>query len=172
MDCAASSMMGTRGIAVGVALDGSDLSEEIHGHDRTRAARHDGRCRGGIETEGVRLDIREHGLRAGIVNGARRREERERRGDHLVASSNVEGAQCEQECVGAVRAPDREARMRQRRDLALEILHRLAKDEGLIIDDFHHGAHDVVADARVLGFEIEKGNRHQVPMGAGMSRRA
>src|SRR6476661_1116783 len=62
--------------------------------------------------------------------------------------------------------------MRQRGDLALEILHGFAEDERLILDDLQHRAHDRVANARVLRLEIEQGDGHQVPMGAGMSRRA
>ena len=63
-------------------------------------------------------------------------------------------------------------RVRERRDLPLEVLHRLAENEGLILDDAHHRRHDLLANSRVLRAQVEQRDGHQVPMGAGSSRRA
>jgi hypothetical protein len=37
----------------------------------------------------------------------------------------------------------------------LETLHRLAENEGLVVDHLHHRIDDGLADRAVLGFEVQ-----------------
>ena len=82
-------------------------AEEVHRHDRLRPRRD---ARGdvvGIEVERDRVDVGEHRRRAGAGDRLRRRVERERRADHLVAGADPHRLEREHERVGAVRDADR-----------------------------------------------------------------
>jgi hypothetical protein len=144
----------------GNRLQRRHLAEQIdrdHGLRPPRAGPGDG-IRADVER--VRLDVDEHGRRTDVVDRSRRREERERRRDHLVAPPHVECSQRKQQRVGATRAPDGVPRVRQLGQRSLECGDRLAEDEQLRIHHAHRGRDDIVADRGVLGLEVEQGNGH------------
>ena len=60
----------------------------------------------GRDVEGGRVDVHEHRRAAGVVDGAGRGEERERRGDDLVARLQVERPERQEQRVGAAGAGD------------------------------------------------------------------
>ena len=88
---------------------------------RSRDRRLDG---GRIEVERVRVDVGEDGHAALVDEAVRRRRERERRGDHLVAGPDPRGAHAEVETRGAAR----DRRAVRRAHIAGEALLELLRD--------------------------------------------
>ena len=94
------------------------------------------------------------------MHGAGGREKRERRGDDLVTSSHVEGAQRQQQGIRAVGASDGVLDLRKAGNAALKLRDGIAEDERLLIHDVHHRGNDFIANGGVLRLEIEKRNGH------------
>jgi hypothetical protein len=136
-------------------FDRRHLAEQVDGNDRLRLARARGRGGSGHHVEGRRVDVAEDRLRAHVVHGSGRREERERCRDHLIATADVEGTEREQDRVRTVRAADGVLRPGERGDGLLEAFDRFAENEELSVDDAHHRGYDVILDGRVLSTEIE-----------------
>ena len=133
-------------------------------------SRRAGRQRFGRNVERVGIDVRKDRLRTDVVNRAGGREECEWRGQNFVATSDVEGAQRQQNRIGAVRYSDRVRCVRKQRDLALEPFDWLAQDECLLVDDFRHRVHDGITDRYVLRFQIEKRYGHLLVFGMRFNR--
>ena len=146
--------------SLGDLLDRGHLPEQIDGDDRLGLVAHGrpNRVRGDIER--ARIDVDEHGAGPDVVDGACGREEREGRRDDLVARTDVERTQRQQEGIGTIGAADGVLDVRQSRHAALQLRHRIAEDERLLIHDVHDRGHDFVADRGVLRLEIEKRNGH------------
>ena len=94
--------------------------EQMHRHDRLRAARDSFRDPLGVEVERVRIDVREDRRRADPRDRLGGGVERERRADHLVARADLERVQDEDDRVRAVPDADRLAHAEIARRLLLE----------------------------------------------------
>ena len=119
------------------------LAEQVDHHDAP-GARGDGRLDGvGRDVERGRVDVHEHRRAAGVVDGAGGGEEGERGRDHLVAGLQVQGAERQEQRVGAAGATDGMPGAREPGDLGLELRDFGAHDEPLALHDGHHGAEDL-----------------------------
>ena len=94
------------------------------------------------------------------MNCARSREKSKRSRDHLIATTDVERAQREQNRVGSIGATDGVPRVRQQRNALLQIRDGLAEDEALLLHDSEHRGDDVFADAGVLSAQVEHRDSH------------
>ena len=143
-------------------LNRRDLAEEVNGNDRPGPARHRRRRKIRANIERLRVDVHEHRRGTDIVDRTRGGEERERRRHDLVAAPDVQRPQPKEERVGAVRAANGVPRVRQRGHLPLQLLHRRAKDECLVVDDRQQGLQHFVPYRGVLGPQVEQGNGHRM----------
>ena len=110
------------------------LAEQVHDHDRSSAIG-DRRLDGvRVEVERVGSDVDEHRDCADPGDGLSRREERVRRGDHLVAGAHPNRFQCQQQRVGAVGDAHRVGGAELRRHLLLEPAHLRAEDKATGVD--------------------------------------
>jgi hypothetical protein len=96
------------------------LSKQMNGDDRSGAGRDLPRHVRRIEIEGARVDVGEHQRRAHLMNGLRRRDVGEWRGDDLIARAEVEGAQRQGQGVRAGVDADPEAGAGERGNLFFE----------------------------------------------------
>ena len=111
--------------------------------------------RGGRKIERRGIDVAENRPRAGPRDGAGGGEERERRGDHLIARTDAERHERQQQRIGARGHADAVRRAAISRDLRLEGAHVLAQDELLAFAHRCDDRHDLSADLRELGLKIE-----------------
>jgi hypothetical protein len=133
-------------------------AEEMHGHDRARAA-----CdaRGDVlrvEVARRRIDVREDGDGAAAHDRLGGRVEGERGADHLVAGADPERVEHEDERVGAVRDADRLAHAQVLGGLTLERRHVRAEDEDARIDDLGEDALQLRDQRRVLRLDVNEGD--------------
>jgi hypothetical protein len=112
----------------------------------------------GVEVEGRRIDIHEDGLPAVAGDARRRREERERGRDHLVARREIESVQRQHEGVGARSAADRVSGAHVGGDLLLERGDFAAEDEHLGVHHAAEHAVDLVLDRLELRLQIQQRN--------------
>ena len=110
------------------------LAVEMHRHDRARARTHTLRNPIGIDRAALRVDVREHGSRAGHHDRERAVCRRERRRDHFVAGADTESAQDESDGVGSVTDADRMGRAGSGGEFLLEADDFGSEDEPSALD--------------------------------------
>ncbi len=134
------------------------LPVEMDGDDRP-GPRRDGRLDlRRVDVVSVGLDIHEHRTGARPPDGTGRGEEGERRRDHLVSRSDVQGHQRKQKRIGARRTANPMHGPTVLGDLGLEPGDLRPEDEHLALEDLTHNRLDLVADRLVLRLEIQGGN--------------
>ena len=117
--------------------------------------------RGRVDVERDRIDVDEPRRRADARDAAGGREERERRRDDLVAGTDAERHQRDEQRVGARRQADGVRDAEVGRHLALERLDLGAADEPLAVGDPRHRGEDFVADRPVLRLQIQERDGHR-----------
>ena len=113
-----------------------------------------------VDVEAVWLDIYEHRSGTKTTDGTSGSEECKRGGDDLIAWTDAERPQRQQECVGTRGAAHSAGYVQKQRDLALEAGDLLAADKALTLDDRLHRLRDLRGKALVLKAEVEEGNGH------------
>ena len=108
----------------------------------------------------TRVDVCEDGARARANDGSGGGEEGEGRGDDLGAFAHVEREQREQQGVRARPAADRVRRARVGREFLFEQPYFLAENELLRVEDTPDGLVQLLAERRVLLFQVEQGDLH------------
>src|ERR1043166_6120490 len=114
----------------------------------------------GVEIERLEVDVDEYRGCTETYDRAGRRKERERRRDDLVARSNVEAHQRQQQCVGPGRHRDRMGYAQIVRQLVFERVDFGSKDEPLAGGDARHRCEEIAAKGLVLRRKIEQWNLH------------
>ena len=122
-----------------------------------------------VEVEGRRVDVREERPGPQADDRARRGPEAERRREHAHARSDAQGAEREEQGVGARRDADRVRHAAVRRHRGLEALDVRSQHEGVAGEHLGHRRLDFAADLPVLRREIEKRDVHRYPSLALMS---
>jgi hypothetical protein len=147
-----------------------DLEHRIHigaqaiqmdGNDRAGARRDRSGHRRRVDVEGERIDVDETRRRAKTHDRPRCREERERRGDHLVAGTDAERHERDDQRVGSRRHADGVSDADRGRDLVLQRLDLRTTDEALAVTDAGDRRKDVVAQRTVLLLQIEQRDVHR-----------
>ena len=133
----------------------------MHHHDRAGARRDRGLDGGRVGIEGARIDVDEDRRAARVVDGTGGGEEGEGRRDHLVARLEIEGAERQQQRVGARGAGDGVGGERQCRDFALEFGDFGAQDELLPVDHAADAGENRVLDGLVLSHEVQHRDAHR-----------
>ena len=134
----------------------SALTIQRHRHDGPRTRR-DGRLEERrIEVPGPPVDVYEHRRRPGERDHFARCDERERRRDHLVATTNAERHERDQERVRAARGRDAVSRAGIARKRRLELGDLGAQDELAMVQHLGHARVDRRLDASVLGLQIDE----------------
>jgi hypothetical protein len=111
------------------------LAVQVDRHDG-RGLRRNRRGDGArIDRQTIGIDVGEHGTRAGHHDRERRVRGGQRRGDHLVARLDADGAQRDRQSVGAVADADGVRRPRRVSELPLERLELRAENEPSARDD-------------------------------------
>ncbi len=134
----------------------SRASEEVHRHDRLRPGRDPRGDVLRIEVERRRIDVGEHRRRADPRDRLGRRVERERGADDLVAASDLERLEREDERVGAVRDADRVRHSEERRGLVLERLDLRPEDEASGLEDCGEALLELGDQRRVLRLHVDE----------------
>ncbi len=115
-----------------VALERGDVggvAEDVHRQQRRRATGDRGGRRVGVEVEGDRVDVGEHGGGALVDDRVGGGHERERRRDHLVALADPDRAHGQVQCRRAARDGARVAGAHPGRERALELRNARAERE-------------------------------------------
>ena len=134
----------------------SRATEEVHRHDRLRPRRDPRGDVLGIEVERRRVDVGEHRRRADARDRLGGRVERERGADDLVAASDPERLEREDERVGAVRDADRVRDSEERRGLVLERLDLRPEDEAAGLEDCREALLELGDQRRVLRLHVDE----------------
>ena len=135
-------------------------AEEVHRHDRARAARD---LRGDvlrIDVERHRVDVGEHRRRASPRDRLGRRVEGERRTDDLVAGADLHRVEHEHERVGAVRDADRPLRAEVGGGLFLERVEVRPPDELAAVEHLAEACLEFGDQRLVLGMDVNERDRH------------
>src|SRR5262249_37403478 len=103
-------------------------------------------------------DVHEHRLRARSTDRARRCEESERGGDHLISGSDIQSDQRQQERIGTRGTANPVLGPAILGDLGLERGNLRPKDEHLTVEDLANNWLDLIANRLVLRLEIQGGN--------------
>ena len=136
------------------------LTKQMHRNDRFRAPGDSARHLFGIEVERARGDVGKYNPRPHLVNGFRRRNVSERRGDDFVARPNPQRAQGECQRVRTGIDADAELGPCERRDLLLQRRDVWSENEAPISEHFFDSAQQLVLEGGVLRPWIQKGNVH------------
>ena len=131
----------------------------MHGHDRLRARRDARSDVLGIEVQGLRVDVGEHGRRADAGDRLGGRVERERGADHLVSATDLQRLEGEDERVRAVRHADGMRNTEEGGGLVLEGLHLRAEDEPPRLEDGGEPLLELVDERRVLRLRVHEWDR-------------
>ncbi len=111
-----------------------------------------------IQVKRVRLDICKDGRCSHAADGADGRKERVRRSKNLVARSNIQRHQRQQDRIRSGSAPDGVLNAAVGRDLALESADFFAQYKMLGIDYARKGGKYFAANGSILRFEIKQRN--------------
>ena len=152
--CAASSISGRP--ERGELRERRRPAEEVDGHDRLRTRRDSRGDVLGVEVQGHRVDVGEDRRRTDTRDRLGRRVEREGRADHLVAATDAEGFEREDERVGSVRYADRMRHAEEGGRLALERLDLGAEDEATGVEDGGEALFELWNERRVLRFDVDE----------------
>ena len=137
----------------------SALTEQIHGHDRLRLVRERRLDQRRIDIERARIDVDEYGRRAGERDHPGRRNERERRRHHLVAGTDTERHQRDEQRIRAARHCDAMARSRERRETTLELRDLRTHDVLPVLQHCIDARTDRAGERRVLRLQIDEFHR-------------
>ena len=129
-------------------------------HDRFRPRRDRPRDFRRVYVERLGIDVDQDRPRADADDTAAGREERIGRRDDLVARTDPEGHQREQDRVGARRHSDGVRHAEHPGQLALERLDLRPHDEPLAVAHARDGGEDLVAERSVLRLQIEQRDVH------------
>ena len=136
-----------------------DAAEEVHRHQRLRARGHACGDILGIEVQGLRVDVGEDGGCAGSRDRLGRRVEREGGADHLVATSDPERLEREDERVRSVRHADRVRNTQESCGLVLEGLDLGAEDESPRVENRREPLLELFDERRVLRLRVHEWDR-------------
>ena len=148
------------------------LAIEMHGHDRLRGRRDARLDLRRVEVVISEVDVGKDRRRAEAVDDAGRGEERVRGDDDLIAGTDAEDHEGDEQCVGAGRNADGVSAVAVGGEVALELIDALAEDERLRLIDLAGDTQHFVANRGVLQFQIEErdGHRGGVYRGCRVSR--
>ena len=128
----------------------------MHRHERARARR-DLRCDVlDVDVHRRGVDIGEHRHCSKARDRLRRRVERERRADDLVAGADLHRVEQDHDRVGAVRDADRLRDAEERRRLLLELPEVRAAYELPVFDDFAEAGLELRDQRPVLGLDVNQ----------------
>jgi hypothetical protein len=135
----------------------------VHRHDRAGPRRDRVRGRGRIERPHRRIDVREHGHRAGGLDTGDGRDARRRRDHDLVARLDPGGPQRDRDRVRSRRDADRLAGAAERRELALEVGDSRPEHKPPAVEHGRDRRVDHRALRRDLARKVEKRHVHGSP---------
>src|SRR2546425_1757068 len=118
---------------------------------------------GRVDVVAGRLDIHEHRSRIQAGDDPGRGEERVRGRDDLIAGTDVESHQGNQERIGSGRDPDSEADAAVLGDAVFEALDFGALDEDLAVKNALNGVENLLLDGFVVCSEIQQRDLHREP---------
>ena len=144
---------------LGELCERRDAAEEVHRHQGLRPRRHACGDILGIEVQGLRVDVGEDRRCAGSRDRLGRRVEREGGADHLVATSDPERLEREDERVRPVRHADRVRNTQEGGGFVLEGLHFGAEDESPRVENRREPLLELVDERRVLRLRVHEWDR-------------
>ena len=147
-------------------VEGGRLAKKVDRDDRLRPRGDAPGDLGRIERETARIDVGEDHAGADLMDALGRRDVGERRGDDLVARTDVEGAERERERVGPGIHPDAVLRPAERGDLLLERGDVRAEDVMAFGEDGLDGGEGLGAERGELRGGIEERDVHSERPGA------
>ncbi len=148
--------------------DPARAAEDVDRQDRPGPVGHRLADEGRIDAQAVVLDIHEPRGGALVEDAVGRRDEAERRGDHLVAGADPERPDAEVQPGRAARAGDPLSSARQRRDAGLEPWGERAQGKDVapqdLVDQLPLALADVGASERNLAMGGPRRVRHRSPL--------
>ncbi len=109
-----------------------------------------------------RVDVNENGRCAHVAHRQRRRDERVRGDQNLVARTDVEAFQRQPEGVGATGDADAMLRANEAGESALKFADGSPENKIATVERAGHGSVDFVSDREILGLEVDQRNwRHE-----------
>jgi hypothetical protein len=148
-------------------------TEQVNGDDRARletgldCGRQCGRQTCGIEVERLCSHIPKHRCRAEQGDTFGRRGVGEIRADHGITWANALGQHDHGQRVRATRHGDRVPDARERRELAFQRGDLRPHDVLAMIQNPRHGTIDLRPDSRLLGRQIDEGQRSRISLDGG-----
>ena len=134
-----------------IEMDADDAHRAV-GHPRLGVRR--------IEVQGLGVDVGEDDLAAQQGHGLGRGEEAEGGDDHLVAWLKAEGAQAEDQGVGAVGEAGARLDAQIGGEGGFELLHLRAEDEGRLVEDALPALVELLGDTPADTAQIKNGDVH------------